>query len=378
MMKKVLLLFFSSLLLSCTLYAQTLYDDAVEAYAKGDDKHAFKAFNVHFTNTSDEDAAYYIALMYESGRGVDKNQTQADRWYKISAQRYFTVNKHLHNHTFNKQRRFFFQNLDRIHDEETKQTVQEMVESRYEFKAHNHNYFLPFAYQENIYPSYVASDVYTNREAEFQFSIRFDMKSNLLGLDEVYSGAFTQRSFWQIYADSAPFRENNYMPELFVTFPWLDGNLLTSLRSITFGMAHQSNGQGSTTVITGETLANRSRSWNFLYTTLRFQIGSALIDLKAWKRVTEDKEDDDNPDLTDFLGHGSLTFTLPYKKLVATTMARYNTSTQRGAVEQTFSYPVYRRENIFWYVKFFTGYGESLIDYNTNITKSSIGLSFSR
>lgn len=377
-MKKIIFVFLSNLFLLSLGYSQTLYDDAVEAYTKGDDKHAFKAFNVHFTNTSDEDAAYYIALMYEAGRGVDQNRTLADKWYKIAAKRYFNVNKHLHNHSFNKQRRFFFQNLDRISDNETKQTVQEMIESRYEFKAHNPNYFLPFGYQENRYPSYVASDVYTNKEAEFQFSIRFDLGSNFLGLNEVYSGAFTQRSFWQIYAYSAPFRENNYMPELFVSFPWFDGNNLTLLRSITLGAAHQSNGQGSTSVVTGETLANRSRSWNFFYAALRFQLGSALIDLKAWKRVKEDQAFDDNPDLTDYLGHGSLTLTLPYKKLVAISMARYNSSTQKGAFEQTFSYPVYKRENIFWYVKFFTGYGESLIDYNTDITKSSIGLSFSR
>ena len=377
-MKKALYLFFISFFFLTQLHSQTLYEDAVDAYNDGNDTHAFKAFTIHYKNTLDEDAAFHIALMYEQGRGVDKNKTLANEWYKTAAKRYFSVNKNQINHTYNKQRRFFFQKLDRIEDDETKRTVQEMIESRYEFKAHNHNYFLPFGYQKNIYPSYVASDEYTNREAEFQFSIRFDMKSNLLGLGEMYSGAFTQQSFWQIYAHSAPFRENNYMPEIFVTFPWIDGSTLTALRSITFGAAHQSNGQGSTTVVTGETLANRSRSWNFFYATLRFQIGSALIDLKAWQRVSEDKEDDDNPDLTDYLGHGSLTLTLPYKKLVATTVARYNTSTQRGAFEQTFSYPVYRRENIFWYVKFFTGYGESLIDYNNNITKTSIGLSFSR
>jgi len=378
MMKNSIVFFLSSLLFAPLLFSQTFFDDAVQAYNEGNYTHAFKAFNIHYTNTQDEDAAYYIATMYESGRGVDKNSTQAQIWYKISAKRYFNVNKKLYNHTFNKQRRFFFQKIDRIEDKETKETIQEMIESRYEFKTHNHNYFLPFGYQEDIYPTYVASDEYTNREAEFQFSIRFDMKSNLLGLNEVYSGAFTQRSFWQIYAPSAPFRENNYMPELFVTFPWLDGNTLSSLRSVTFGMAHQSNGQGSTTVVTGETLANRSRSWNFFYTNLRFQWGAALIDLKAWKRVTEDPSLDDNPDLTDYLGHGSLTVTLPYKKLVTTSLIRYNTSTKKGSFELNLSYPIYRRENVFWYAKVFTGYGESLIDYNTNITKSSFGLSFSR
>lgn len=377
-MKKIALFFLSSLFFSPLLLSQTFYQDAVEAYKDGNFTHAFKAFNIHYTNTEDEDAAYYIATMYEEGQGVDRNSSLAQEWYKIAATRYFDVNKNQYNHIFDKQRRFFFQKLDRIEDAETKATIQEMVESRYEFKTHNHNYFLPFGYQENIYPSYVASDVYTNKEAEFQFSIRFDIKSNLLGFNEVYSGAFTQRSFWQIYAPSAPFRENNYMPELFVTFPWINANILSSLRSIRFGMAHQSNGQGSTTETSGEIIDNRSRSWNFFYTSLRFQWGTSLITLKAWKRVKEDATQDDNPDLIDYLGYGSLTVTLPYKNLVSTSVMRYNTNTKRGSFELSLSYPIYKRENIFWYAKVFTGYGESLIDYNNDITKSSFGLSFSR
>ncbi len=378
MMKRVLFLFFIITLTAPLLFSQTLYEDALEAYQRGDYKLAFKSFKIHYTNTLDEDAAYYVALMYESGQGVTKNQKKAHEWYKIAAKRYYEVNKDSYDHAFNKQRRFFFQNLERIEDEETKKTIQEMIEARYAFKAHNKNYFLPFGTQKNTYPSYVASDVYTNKEAEFQFSVRFDMKRNLLGLDEVYSGAFTQRSFWQIYAHSAPFRENNYMPELFVTFPWLDGELFTSMRSITFGAAHQSNGQGRIDTVSTESFGNRSRSWNFIYAIMRFQWGASLIDIKAWKRIEEDAATDDNPDLTSYLGHGSITLTLPYEKLVSTTMIRYNATHDRGALEFSLSYPIYGREHIFWYAKVFTGYGESLIDYNNNITKTSFGLSFSR
>ena len=73
-------------------------------------------------------------------------------------------------------------------------------------------------------------------------------------------------------------------------------------------MAHQSNGQGRIDTQTNDNpLGNRSRSWNFLYATLRFQWGAALIDLKAWKRVVEDIQTDDNPDLTAYIGHSSLT-----------------------------------------------------------------------
>lgn len=49
----------------------------------------------------------------------------------------------------------------------------------------------------------------------------------------------------------------------------------------------------------------------------------------------------------------------------------------KGAIEFTYSYPFFNSPNTYWYVKIFTGYGESLIDYNVDVTKASIGFSFS-
>lgn len=375
-MKKGLLFF---IILPLYLCAQVTFDEALQTYKEGNKTAAFASFQTLYYNTFDEDAAFYVAKMYDLGEGVQVNTTKALKWYKIAAQRYHTATKDQYNHSYNKQRRLLFRYAQNIDDNTTKKTLQQIIESRFEFKAHNHNYFLPFGYQENIYPSYVASDVYTNTEAEFQLSVRFDLKSNLLGLNEVYSGAFTQRSFWQIYANSAPFRENNYMPELFITFPLVKQNKIKSLKAIVVGMAHQSNGQGSIETISNENpLGSRSRSWNFVYSTLKFQFGSVLMDIKAWKRVNEDPLYDDNPDLTDYIGHGSLKFTLPYKNFVAVAEFRHNARTGGGSSELNLSFPVDDSNNVFWYGKFFSGYGESLIDYDNYITKSSFGISFSR
>jgi len=41
-------------------------------------------------------------------------------------------------------------------------------------------------------------------------------------------------------------------------------------------------------------------------------------------------------------------------------------------------YPFFGSTNMYWYTKIFSGYGESLIDYDRSITKASFGFSFSR
>jgi phospholipase A1 len=50
----------------------------------------------------------------------------------------------------------------------------------------------------------------------------------------------------------------------------------------------------------------------------------------------------------------------------------------KGAIAIDWSRPMPYAKDSFWYVKVFSGYGESLIDYNRHINKLSLGFSFSR
>lgn len=374
-MKKILLLL---LLSPLSLFSESFYEQAKDAYAEHNYTGAFKLFHHIYEENNDEDAAYQLAKMYELGKGTDKNLSLSNHWYHLAADRYFKNNETKYDNVFNKHRRLLFSKLGKIKDKESRNTLREFLESRFEFKAHDTNYFLPYGHRKDNYETYVASDVYTNIEAEFQFSIKFDLASNLLGLQEVYSGAYTQKSFWQIYAESSPFRENNYNPEAFVHFPALLHENFEYFKGLTLGIAHQSNGQGSTASKTSEILANRSRSWNYAYAAFHFKISDLIFTAKVWKRYEESAVDDDNPDLLNYLGYGKLSFVFPYKKALFRGFIRHNPGTNKGALEVSVSVPVPKKNNVFFYSKIFSGYGESLIDYNRNIVKTSFGLSFSR
>lgn len=261
-------------------------------------------------------------------------------------------------------------------------------------------YFLPLAY--NASPNRDAALDFDpdakakNNEVKFQLSFKFKLWRDIIrnqamqDIIEKSTGvrgvdlwvAYTQQSFWQLYnkAFSAPFRDTNYEPELLLNFrlqreiPYLMG---TKLQFINVGFNHQSNGRS-------EPL---SRSWNRLVANVGLeknfgpeQKDSFGLLLKTWYRLPEDEEDDDNPDLSRYVGYGELWGTLYWKEQRFSVMLRNNLrSENKGAVQVEWSMPLHTiNENlarkISLYVQYFNGYGESLIDYNKNTNRISAGV----
>ena len=166
--------------------------------------------------------------------------------------------------------------------------------------------------------------------------------------------AYTQQSQWQIYNGdlSRPFRETNYEPELFATyrpdlsFAGFDWRLLA------FGYNHQSNGRADPI----------SRSWDRLIAQLGVERGDLAIWMRAWYRLDEGA-DDDNPDITDYYGHGDITGVYKWRGHSFALMVRGNVSTEKGAAQLTWMTPPLIGP-LRGYVQLFTGYGDSMIDYD--------------
>ena len=267
-------------------------------------------------------------------------------------------------------------NVEDVPNQETKASIQKWLDGNFGLKPNKVNYILPYGYRETAYQSQVPSIVYSNIEAELQVSLKLEMFYNLFNLNEKYYVSYTQQAFWQLYSDSSPFRESLYNPEVFVEFPIEDNFSFVKLRAFTFGYAHMSNGQPNTSSVTfstNQTLENLSRSLNYLYGTVRMQHDALITDITLLGPISDLS---DNPDIMDYYGYTSLKFTYFLNKHMFTLFTRGNFATGKGALETTYSYPLISDTNL--YVKIFSGYGESLIDYNHYITKFSIGFSFSR
>ena len=187
---------------------------------------------------------------------------------------------------------------------------------------------------------------------------------------DVYA-AYTNHSFWQVYDsdDSEPFRESTHEPEIWVQFhpDWEllgfknTGNL--------FGFNHQSNGQSDL----------RSRSWNRLFATFLVERGNLALSLRPWIAFYDEDDDGDNPEITDYMGHFDLMATYRMGDHTFTMRGQNNLESgfSRGGMELSWSFPLWNWPYLRGYVQYYTGYGESLIDYDQYVNRLGIGFSLS-
>lgn len=196
-------------------------------------------------------------------------------------------------------------------------------------------------------------------ELHFEFSFERPITYDALGLGEKISFAYAQNSWWQITQDSAPFRESNYRPELYVSAP------VPFADELKIGAMHESNGKG------GE----ESRSWNRLYAQSTWSADGFSITPRAWYAFWLDRT---NEDIADYMGYGDLRASYTFGKQRLSALWRNNLhfdGSNCGAIELNYSFPIFN-SGFYGYLRYFNGYGESLADYKRSVNKIGIGLSF--
>ena len=202
-------------------------------------------------------------------------------------------------------------------------------------------------------------------EAKYQISFKTKLWEGLFGRHGDLWMGYTQQSSWQVYnkSNSSPFRETNYEPELMAVFRTnLDAGLGFKVKMLSVGLNHQSNGRGQPL----------SRSWNRLMLQGGIERGDFALMLRSWKRFEETASKDDNPDISRYLGYGDLqaTWRLDAHELSFNLRPGFSS---RGSAQVDWTFPIHR--NLKGYLQFFTGYGETLIDYNHRQSTFGLGVS---
>jgi outer membrane phospholipase A len=206
--------------------------------------------------------------------------------------------------------------------------------------------------------------------AKFQISFRYRLFDNhgplarqLPLIDDLYL-SFSQTSLWDLGELSKPFTDSSYRPRLFYANYDLarlfDGQLKVGVES---GVGHESNGKEG----------DASRSYNMLYVRPTFVIGDPE-GLRAYVAplIHNYIAESDNPDIDDYRGYGDWLFGIGSKGgLDFWATLRKGTRSDYGSIELNASYPLSklsRGDLTGWLMlQYFSGYGESLLDYNRKL-----------
>ncbi|MBY6064281.1 phospholipase [Pseudidiomarina sediminum] len=215
-------------------------------------------------------------------------------------------------------------------------------------------------------------DSYKPNEVKLQISLRTKLFEDFLLPNADLWVSYTQKSLWQAWNhdDSSPFRSTNYNPDVFYIVPWSeDFDFIPGDARVRFakvGFAHESNGQTKPS----------SRSWNYFHFGGAVEWGDLLWETTWKQRVNETGDDDDNPDLVRYRGNfeNKLSWRNDLSTYSVTRITR-EFSWDRGSWQVDFTHPVNsdKPDGLRFYIQFFSGYGETLLDYNHRQNRIGFG-----
>lgn len=205
-------------------------------------------------------------------------------------------------------------------------------------------------------------------ESQFQLSFKTKIWENIFGDNGNLWVGYTQSSRWQVYSNtiSRPFRETNYEPEAMLMFrtPVSFGGW--NLRMSGIGINHQSNGRADPL----------SRSWNRIVGYFGAEKGDLSMQFRPWIRLKENAADDNNPGIQNYVGRGELIVAQRLGGHVLSLQGRHSLRSgeaSRGSLKFDWAIPI--SGNLKAHLSAFSGYGESLIDYNHRQTMFGAGIS---
>lgn len=214
--------------------------------------------------------------------------------------------------------------------------------------------------------SYIATGVATNKpisqytsDVKFQLSLAVRLWSIKEKVD--IFATYTQRSLWDIYQESCPFRENAYNPGV-----WAIWQVKPQIR-VLFGFEHESNGLKD----------EFSRSFNYLSVACLYE------PFESWRfggRVWYGYYDREN--ISRYYDYrGLMQFWATYhahkERITVTALVNPTIDFRRYNIQLEASWRMAKRSD--WvpslFVQYCYGYGETMLDYNRRSSKIRIGIS---
>ncbi len=255
---------------------------------------------------------------------------------------------------------------------------QDHLPARYSSEADSFHSYLP------SYMGYSLDNSVPGNKGELKF--QFSVKYELIADTDWYFG-YTQKSFWSIRKESAPFRETNFSPETF----WLykpEG--ISWLPVVQVGMyRHESTGEDG----------NGSRGWDLTYLEPAFHWNGIYVIARVWapsvvQGFNKTKAAPDNPDIFKYQGYGRLTVIYGNDSDVQLSLSLQHAPTDNSIAWESqadvpwktvakilrplFGIDYIPKWNPSYFIQARNGYGEGLKTYNVKTSSVVFGVSLVR
>ena len=203
----------------------------------------------------------------------------------------------------------------------------------------------------------------TNSDVKFQVSISQRLTKSTLPFNTYLFLAYSQKCFWNVFQESLPMRDLNFNPGIGLSKLLIVKGKLIGKRTLM--IEHESNGRDG----------DDSRSWNRIsYGGNVFLTPNLMIHAKAWIPIVDGEN---NKDLLDYAGlfQSGMQVTSNDKRWgFAITMVKrkgwrlsYNTIIEAN-------YRLFKNENQYFFLQYYNGYAEGLLDYNKFHSRLRAGL----
>ena len=234
-------------------------------------------------------------------------------------------------------------------------SVREELDKRPYFSLYKDNYFIGGT-------TIGSKPTNKNSDVKFQLSISQRLTKSKLPFDTYLFITYTQKAFWNVFQESLPMYDLNFNPGIGLSHLVIHRNRL--IGQVSLLIEHESNGKDSTA----------SRSWN----KVTFAVAITLspnweAQFKTWIPIVDGEN---NKDLLKYNG-------------IFQVAANYRTDNRRfncGVIltkrktwtsfntQVELSYKFNNNENQYFFLQYYNGYGENLLEYNK--FKSMIRIGF--
>ncbi len=202
-----------------------------------------------------------------------------------------------------------------------------------------------------------------NTNVKFQISIAQRLTRASLPWNTYLYLFYTQKCFWNILQNSMPMTDLNFNPGIGLTKPLFVKDRY--IGKLTFLIEHESNGRDSI----------QSRSWNRVALAANVMVTrNLMVHGKIWVPIVDGENNRDIVRYCGFFQFGAQVLSNNRRLMGGVTLVKNGRWNLSSNVIIDLAYRIFKKDNQYLFLQFYSGYGEGLLEYNKYHIQARVGL----